>query len=171
MVSDHRNFIKAGGIDAKRTEYGLPYPEKVVQELTEDTASEPEPIVELPDKPGIDADLDAEFVETPEERNRRQEWIRYYVREKDLPRAYDLGWDGKPFKQANFLSSTASGIRPKDGVDEDEMSDAESVSDEKPSGPAQASVEAADSGQAAAAAGGARQAPAAAGGSAALHRI
>ena len=62
---------------------------------------------DLPDRPGIDEDLDAEFTETPEERNRRLEWIKYYVREKDLPRAYDLGWDGKPFKQANFLQAAA----------------------------------------------------------------
>ena len=110
MWSDHRNFIKAGGLDAKRTEYGIPYPEKPMKETSEDDEVH-EPVEvggELPDKPGIDADLDAEFIETPEDRNRRLEWIRYYVREKDLPRAYDLGWDGKPFKQASFLPSTKS---------------------------------------------------------------
>lgn len=108
MVSDHRNFIKAGGLDAKRMEYGIPYPEKPMQESAADyEADEPmDAPEELPETPGIDADLDAEFTETPEERNRRLEWIRYYVREKDLPRAYDLGWDGKPFKQASFLPGT-----------------------------------------------------------------
>merc|ERR1719487_2818399 len=43
---------------------------------------EPERI--LPDAPSIDVDLDAEFVEPPDDRARRIEWIKYYVREGDL---------------------------------------------------------------------------------------
>ena len=34
---------------------------------------------------------------------RRIEWIKYFVREGDLQRAFDLGWDGKPFKQAKVV--------------------------------------------------------------------
>jgi len=143
MVSDHRNFIKAGGLDAKRMEYGIPYPEKPMQESAADyEADEPmDAPEELPETPGIDADLDAEFTETPEERNRRLEWIRYYVREKDLPRAYDLGWDGKPFKQANFLpgtrnagaskSSASAASAEKPSSSKDTLSDSASAS-EKP---------------------------------------
>jgi len=105
MRRDHLNFIKAGGVESKRTEYGLPYPEKPDSELDSDSAlgGQSTSSAALPDAPGIDPDLNAEFTETPDDRNRRLEWIRYYVREKDLPRAYDLGWDGKPFRQASFL--------------------------------------------------------------------
>lgn len=109
MRADHVNFIRAGGLHAKRMEYGIPYPEKKPEKdpTEEDAMSDGDVEPDLPDRPGIDEDLDAEFTETPEERNRRLEWIKYYVREKDLPRAYDLGWDGKPFKQANFLQAAA----------------------------------------------------------------
>jgi len=105
MRRDHINFIKAGGVMSKRTEYGLPYPEKPDSELETDSAIDIDGFdgSGLPENPGIDPDLNAEFTETPDDRNRRLEWIRYYVREKDLPRAYDLGWDGKPFRQAAFL--------------------------------------------------------------------
>jgi hypothetical protein len=61
----------------------------------------------LPDEPCIDADLDAEFTESPEDRVRRLEWIKYFVREGDLQRAFDLGWDGKPFRQAVAFGSAA----------------------------------------------------------------
>ena len=45
---------------------------------------------ELQDKPSIDSDLKAEFeAEPPEDRMRRYEWIRYYVRENDLQKASD----------------------------------------------------------------------------------
>jgi hypothetical protein len=57
------------------------------------------PAVETED-PVIDTDLDKEFVEPKEDRERRLEWIRFYVRENDLQKAFDLGWDGKPFRVA-----------------------------------------------------------------------
>ena len=55
----------------------------------------------MPTQPSIDADLDAEFVEPAKDRERRLEWIRYYVRENDLQKAFDLGWDGKPFRMSS----------------------------------------------------------------------
>ena len=64
----------------------------------------------LPDHPSIDADLDLEFAESPEDRARRLEWIKYFVREGDLQRAFDLGWDGKPFRQAAVVRSPKEGI-------------------------------------------------------------
>ena len=36
-------------------------------------------------------------VDTAEERQRRVEWIRYYVRSGDTAAALALGWDGQPF--------------------------------------------------------------------------
>lgn len=63
------------------------------------------PGAEMPDQPSIDSDLDAEFVEPAKDRERRLEWIRFYVRENDLQKAFDLGWDGKPFKLASSLSA------------------------------------------------------------------
>jgi len=36
--------------------------------------------------------------EPESERLRRIEWIKYYVRTNDAQKAYDLGWDGKPFR-------------------------------------------------------------------------
>jgi len=36
--------------------------------------------------------------EPESERLRRIEWIKYYVRVSDPQKAYDLGWDGRPFR-------------------------------------------------------------------------
>merc|ERR1711988_350673 len=58
--------------------------------------------------PSIDSDLDAEFHEPAEDRMRRHEWIRYYVRENDLQKAFDLGWDGKPFRVTSSCTLGAS---------------------------------------------------------------
>jgi len=142
MVADHRNFIKAGGLDAAQSntdsDYAVPYPEKeadpVVPQVEPDApvvstglakisiASEAEademtkdeeptkpaaPQRVLPDHPSIDTDLDAEFAESPEDRARRIEWIKFFVREGDLQKAFDLGWDGKPFRQAAVIKSPA----------------------------------------------------------------
>lgn len=64
-------------------------------------AHESAPSKELPDRPGIDAELEEEIAdESPEERERRLEWISYFVREGDVGQAIGLGWDGKPFRQA-----------------------------------------------------------------------
>jgi len=58
----------------------------------------------LPQDPSIDAALEDELqVETEDERVRRLEWIRFYVQQKELARAHDLGWDGKPFKMATVM--------------------------------------------------------------------
>jgi len=102
MRRDHRNFIKAGGLEAARAEpveYKPPYAEK------EEPAKPEAPDRLLPDQPSIDAELDKEFAESPEDRARRLEWIKYFVREGDLQRAFDLGWDGKPFRQAAIVKS------------------------------------------------------------------
>ena len=65
----------------------------------ESTPPVPAPVpVPVTSQPGIEAELDAEFDEPMEDRMRRFEWIRYYVRENDLQKAFDLGWDGKPFR-------------------------------------------------------------------------
>merc|ERR1719473_563740 len=66
----------------------------------------------MPAQPSIDSDLDAEFVEPPEDRMRRHEWIRYYVRENDLQKAFDLGWDGKPFRIASTCTLTGASEAP-----------------------------------------------------------
>jgi len=68
----------------------------------------PAPARVLPNEPQIDKELDAEFAESPEDRVRRIEWIKYFVREGDLQRAFDLGWDGKPFRQAAMMSRPLS---------------------------------------------------------------
>jgi len=58
---------------------------------------------EPPEEPCIDEALEEELKEeSPEDRVRRLEWIRYYVHNQDLMRAHDLGWDGKPFKMTNL---------------------------------------------------------------------
>lgn len=44
------------------------------------------------------ADPNDVFEDTPEERERRIEWIKYYVRIGEPDKARALGWDGKPFK-------------------------------------------------------------------------
>jgi len=38
--------------------------------------------------------------ESPEETRRREEWIKYYIRQGDPHKAFELGWDGKPFEMA-----------------------------------------------------------------------
>ena len=84
----------------------------------------------LPDAPSIDADLDAEFAESPEDRTRRIEWIKYYVREGDLQKAFDLGWDGKPFRQDKVVKSPSGSAGSDAGSD-----------DTPPAGKASAAVE------------------------------
>jgi len=130
MVNDHRNFVRAGGLEAAREEiaYAPPYaenhkpqeePNPIEEEalgvVPEHAPSKPEPADSeaapparvLPAQPGIDAELDKEFAESPEDRARRLEWIKYFVREGDLQRAFDLGWDGKPFQQAAVLNKAS----------------------------------------------------------------
>merc|ERR1711871_849313 len=62
--------------------------------------------IEETDEPQIDEELDAEFAEPAEDRARRLEWIKFYVKEGDEEKALDLGWDGKPFKM-DAASATA----------------------------------------------------------------
>lgn len=50
--------------------------------------------------PQIDAELDEEFEEPDEARNRRLAWIEYFVCKGRFQLAWDLGWDGKPFMNA-----------------------------------------------------------------------
>jgi hypothetical protein len=106
MRRDHLNFIKEGGLQTARDKMPAYDPPAAEEEQEEPTA----PQRLLPDEPSIDADLDLEFAESPEDRARRLEWIKYFVREGDLQRAFDLGWDGKPFRQAAVVRS------PKEGV-------------------------------------------------------
>lgn len=118
MRSDHKNFLKAGGINAAKSgvAYAPPYAEKGGVEAAdvavaqvalegEEKAAQEAPSKLLPDQPSIDTELDQEFAEAPEDRARRIEWIKHFVREGDLQRAFDLGWDGKPFKQAAVMRS------------------------------------------------------------------
>ena len=136
MRRDHKNWILAGGIDEARkgvvVDYQPPYAEK---------PSKPKPAIAqpkavdapaklLPDGPSIDADLDAEFAESPEDRTRRIEWIKYYVREGDLQKAFDLGWDGKPFRQDKVVKSPSGSAGSDAGSD-----------DTPPAGKASAAVE------------------------------
>lgn len=119
MRADHKNFLRAGGLSAAREnkEYAPPYAEKAGDPTTAEVSIdggekqdvEEAPAKLLPNQPSIDAELDLEFAESPEDRNRRIEWIKYFVREGDLQRAFDLGWDGKPFKQAAVVRSPADG--------------------------------------------------------------
>lgn len=64
---------------------------------------------EPPESPRIDTELDTEFTESEDDRRRRIEWIKHYVRENDLQKAFDLGWDGKPFRVStkNLLAKTS----------------------------------------------------------------
>jgi len=72
-----------------------------------------QPAAPVPAQPSIDSDLDAEFVEPAKDRERRLEWIRFYVRENNLQKAFDLGWDGKPFRMTSAASSMViSGSQP-----------------------------------------------------------
>jgi len=61
----------------------------------------------LPADPSLDADLDVEFQETREDRRRRIEWIKYYVQQRELQKAFDLGWDGKPFRTSGEQRTAA----------------------------------------------------------------
>lgn len=70
----------------------------------------------LADDPAIDTDLDPEFEEAAEDRARRIEWIRFYVREAELQKAYDLGWDGKPFRMTPGSSRPKSDSPPPGGA-------------------------------------------------------
>lgn len=71
------------------------------------TASD-EPAAPVPAQPSIDSDLDAEFVEPAADRERRLEWIRFYVRENNLQKAFDLGWYGKPFRMTSSAANVAA---------------------------------------------------------------
>ena len=53
----------------------------------------------LSNLPGIAKDFEIPAGESPEEHERRLEWIRYYVSEKHEERAKELGWDGQPFRR------------------------------------------------------------------------
>jgi len=76
--------------------------------------SSDEPAAPVPAQPSIDSDLDAEFVEPTADRERRLEWIRFYVRENNLQKAFDLGWDGKPFRMTSSaaIAPSAQGGSP-----------------------------------------------------------
>jgi hypothetical protein len=135
MRRDHLNFIKAGGIQQAKgerdTDYAQPYPERPSEAAVGGTASPSKPKDALPSaapqvaapqpaslqtsrllplEPSIDADLDAEFAEPAEDRIRRLEWIKFYVREGDLQKAFDLGWDGRPWQGSH--SGTATPATP-----------------------------------------------------------
>ena len=69
----------------------------------------PPAAAELDESPifGI-AELDEpQLDESPQDRMRRLEWIRHFVRLNELQKAYDLGWDGKAFQLTNLQSLTA----------------------------------------------------------------
>ena len=124
MRRDHKNWILAGGIDEARkgveVDYQPPYaekPSKPKPAIAQPKAVEA-PAKLLPDAPSIDADLDAEFAESPEDRTRRIEWIKYYVREGDLQKAFDLGWDGKPFRQDKVVKSPSGSAGSDAGSDD-----------------------------------------------------
>merc|ERR1711975_159197 len=56
--------------------------------------------------PGMDANM------TNRKGLSRIEWIRFYVREGELQKAYDLGWDGKPFRMTPGSSRPRSDSPP-----------------------------------------------------------
>lgn len=68
----------------------------------------PDCIQPLPSEPQLimesaASEVETGLIESPEERLRRQEWIRYFVFEKhDYGSAWDLGWDGKPFQRSRL---------------------------------------------------------------------
>lgn len=126
MRRDHINFKKAGGLKQAQSEVSYEPP---IAETKDDVAAVAEPQAAtgadaqaaaptgtagkaLPDEPCIDTELDQEFAESPEDRVRRIEWIKYFVREGDLQRAFDLGWDGKPFRQAQVLGEGGGAAKP-----------------------------------------------------------
>lgn len=71
--------------------------------------------IEPTDEPQIDPELDAEFAEPPEDRARRVQWIKFYVKEGDEQKALDLGWDGRPFKQEDEPGPSAAAQPPASG--------------------------------------------------------
>ena len=52
--------------------------------------------------PGIDELLTVQLNESPQDRLRRLEWIRYLVSQDKPQKAYELGWDGKRFLTADL---------------------------------------------------------------------
>ena len=50
----------------------------------------------LPREPQLVRDLNLS-IEEPAASSRRKQWIRYFVRMNQYDRAWDLGWDGRPF--------------------------------------------------------------------------
>jgi len=80
-----------------RPDQRLESPRPGPSDTSSDTTSQTRTQV-LPADPSLDADLDVEFQEPREDRRRRIEWIKYYVQQRELQKAFDLGWDGKPFR-------------------------------------------------------------------------
>lgn len=106
MTQEQKALFGWGSRDVKAQQINVNMAREKEMDVASASASSSEP--GLPEKPGIDPELDAEFSEADDERNRRLEWIRYYVREKDLKKAYDLGWDGKPFRQSSTVTEPTS---------------------------------------------------------------
>merc|ERR1712070_1126510 len=65
----------------------------------------------LPQEPQLMSELATLLVEDPEERFRRLEWIRHYIREKKWVSAWDLGWDGQSFANKRFEPPVEDEIR------------------------------------------------------------
>lgn len=52
----------------------------------------------VPQQTQVEVQADVELKEPEDVRTRRVQWIRYYVRTNEPHKAYDLGWDGEPFR-------------------------------------------------------------------------
>jgi len=124
MRVDHEKFKRGLVEQGKYTKRASSYPAvddgtttsplmsstKAAAPAASDGTATPGPVMTagtVPAQPSIDSDLDAEFVEPAKDRERRLEWIRFYVRENNLQKAFDLGWDGKPFRMTSTTSSMA----------------------------------------------------------------
>lgn len=167
MIPDHEAFKKGSvkepsssestypGIETSSTSTAL-LPFDLQADAPPDSAAGPSRAPQsgaVPAQPSIDSELDADFKEPAQDRERRLEWIRFYVRENNLQKAFDLGWDGKPFKIASS-ASLASGAEPSAAMSSSTASAPPQVT---PLSVGSTSAEA--------------EAPAAAEGTSALHRI
>jgi C-terminal processing protease CtpA/Prc len=67
-------------------------------------------------EPHLADDLDESALESQEERVRRLEWIKHYVKVGDSENALELGWDGQPFGIPDQLPSPNQ-VKRVDGVE------------------------------------------------------